>query len=288
MLKQTLELLSFKAFRPDRSDVRVSLSVRVGQESVMGVLMSSRYVVCARIEFKANEIVIGDCESFVLGNESDKVRTLSTFAKERGLSSLVLLGSPDFQAIRSEKAVAHNKVDSLDYNESKLNTILGEPREEGRGYTYLSNPRASESLIFSYKQEKVDVLVNIAKKAELEVLRTTCGIYATLDHLMHERPEILSKDQLLLLYASGTVFVASIVDHQFCNIGFRSKVYFKELDQIVPRMIERFGKEHDQVTYVNCSDWDLHEFFLSNYSQMKIVPAFEDCRKGVFLAACHG
>ena len=288
MLKQTLELLSLRAFRPDRSDVKVPLTERVGKEAVMGVLMSSRYVICARIEFNANGVAVSDFQNYVLSNESDKVRTLSAFAKERGLSSVVLLGSPDFQAIRLDKAIGCVGEHKVDHNEGKLSTILGEPREEGRAYAHLSNPRASESLLFSYKQEKVDFLVDVAQKAGLEVLRATCGIYGILGYLLNEKAEVLNEDQILLIYASGSVFIASIVNHQFQNIGFRTKVYFKDLDQLVPKMIERFNEEHHQITYVNCSDWDLHEFFVAHCPNMTVIPAFENCKEGVFLSACQG
>jgi len=286
MFTQSWDLITFKAFKPSALDVKVQLKERMRETSVMGILLSSRCVTCAKIEITLKQTNITYHKTFILNNERDKITTLASFAREHGLTQAVVLCSPEFEAINTDQSLSLRGVDRLFGLKNKANEIFKEHFKEGRAYAYVGTPEAEESVKFSYNQEKIDLVLNVANKAGLEVVRITCGIYATFEYLVNET-DFLEKEQLFFMYASNAVLGVSIGDRQFKNIGFKTKVYFKDLEKIVPKMIKSFDYTHNELTFVNCSDWKLHEFFDKSYPEMKCVSLFEDCKKGVFLSACH-
>lgn len=308
MLKQAKDLLSFKAFKPSKRDVKVPLMERFYKEGpIMGVSLSKHCLTCAEIEFtNQSEISVSKVKTFPINceeqeaisasestttpsrAEEDKIEAMTLFARENNLSHVVLLHSPEIQIVKLETASNKIGVDRLYDAKHTISETLGEEPEEGRAYAYVGNPKFDETLIFSYDQAKIEYTVNLLISAGLEVVRAVCSIYGIIDYLVNDRPEFLSHNQILLIYNSDCLVIASICENRFQQIGFRARIAEDEIASCIPRMIERFECEHNQVSYVNCSNWDTQTYFSQNYPSLKMVPVFPDSLKGMFQAASYG
>lgn len=300
MFKEAKDLLLLKAFRPGKSDVKIRLAERFcGQDSIMGVSMSKDSVTCAEIRFTGkspSEVVVSKVKTFSTadtekGEEAQRFDTITSFAQENGLSYALLLNSPEIQILKM--VVSSDKVglDRLYHVKQGIDGIFGDPLEEGRAYAYVSNVRTNETLVFSYNQEKVDETANFLVNAGLEVVRTTCSIYVLIDHLINDRSELsvrIEQNPILLIYSNDCLFVASIHEGRFEQMGFRASISIKDISAHLPRMIERFEYNHEQVLYLNCSNWDIEAYFEFNYPGLKMISMFSESFEGMFQVASYG
>lgn len=296
MFKQAKDLLSFRAFKPSKLDIKVPLAERFCKGGpLMGVSMSRNSLTCAEIEFKyGTEASVSKIKTLSInwnGQETsaneEQIKAITAFARENGLFHVVLLNSPDMQIVKLDGSIKTN-ADSL-YNESySMAKILEEQSEEGRVHVYVSNPKFDETLIFSYKQFKIDNSAFLINGAGLEVVRAGCSIYAVTNYLMNVRPEFLSNDQILLIYSGDSLIIASVCENRFQQISFRANIEKQDVEVHISKMIERFDHKHSQASYINGSDWDVQNYFSLNYPSLKVDPVFENSFEGIFQAACHG
>ena len=124
--------------------------------------------------------------------------------------------------------------------------------------------------------------------AGLEVVRASCSIYAMLDYLINEDTEFLTYSQIVLIYSNDSLIIGSICDGKFQQIGFRSNIDAEDSKCHILRMIERFDYKHSQISYINCSDWDIEMYFKQHYSDLKIEPIFQDSFSGILQLVCYG
>jgi len=101
-------------------------------------------------------------------------------------------------------------------------------------------------------------------------------------------PEFLSNDQILLIYSSDSLIIASICENRFQQISVRANIEKEDMESHISKMIERFEYKHAKVSYINCSDWDIQTYFSLNYPSLKVVPVFENSFEGIFQAASYG
>lgn len=293
MLQQAKDLLSFKAFKPSKLDIKIPLGERfLGEGPIMGISISNDFLTLAEIEYTLNSaITVRNAKSFSVSTEEERINTITSFAKGNELFYTVLLNSSGIRVSKLDKALSKKGVDRLydvKHGISEIQEILGEQVEEGRGYAYVSNPKFDETLVFSYDQAIVDYNVNLVNSLGLEVVRAGCSIYAILDYLLNDDPEFLIPDRILFIYSNDSLIIGSICESKFQQIGFRSNIVTKDLQGHISRMIERFDYKHSQLSYVNCSTWDIEIYFKLHYPDLKIQPIFQDSFMGIFEAACHG
>ncbi|OAI50699.1 hypothetical protein AYO37_00850 [Opitutia bacterium SCGC AG-212-L18] len=305
MFKQAKDLLSFKAFKPSKLDVKVQLRERFFKSGpIMGISISKHCLTCAEIQFaspagaeiskiKVFPVTI-NCEEdkqeeTELKAEEESVSIITAFAKEHGLSHALLLNSPEIQIQKVNRASRKIGVDRLYDTKYAMDIMFAGPVEEGRAYAYVGNSIADETLIFSYHQEKVDAAANLLAAAGLELVRVTCSIYAIIDYLLQDyQSGFLSQNQILLIYSSDCLFVALIWESSFQQIGFRANIEAPDMPSHISRIIERFECEPRQVSYVNCSNWDIQTYFSRHYPRLKLAPIFLDSFSGAFQAASYG
>ncbi|OAI50235.1 hypothetical protein AYO37_01315 [Opitutia bacterium SCGC AG-212-L18] len=150
MFKQAKDLLSFKAFKPSKSDVKVQLRERFFKSgSIMGISISKHCLTCAEIQFASPagaEIskvkifpVTINCEEdkqeeTELKAEEESVSIITAFAKENGLSHALLLNSPEIQIQKVNRASRKIGVDRLYDIQCAMDIMFAGPVEEGRAY----------------------------------------------------------------------------------------------------------------------------------------------------------
>lgn len=290
MLKQAKELLSLQAFKSSKWDVKVPLLKRFHSSGpIIGISISHEGLTCAEIQYqKDSEIIVIKVKHYSSNSEEEMLKAIASFAKGNGLSYAILLASPDMQIMKLEKSLPQKGINRLYDVKHRMDEILEEPEEEGRAYAFVCNPQFAETLVFSYDQVKIDYTANLVNHAGLEVVRVSCGIYSILDYLLNEKSEFLTREQILVINSNDSLIVASIYEGRFQQLGFRHGVEKKELECHILGMINRFEYPHTEISYVNCSDWDMHEFCNQHYPNLKTRSIFEDSFKGLFQAVSYG
>ncbi len=293
MLQQAKDLLSFKAFKPSKHDVKVPLVERfLGEGPLMGISISKDCLSLAEIEYTHNSaIVVKNVKSCTFSTEEEMINAIISFAKGNELFYTILLNSPGIQVIKLDKDLSKKGIDRIcdaKHEISQIQEMIKEQVEEGRAYAYASNRTFPETLIFSYDQTIVDYNVNLVNSLGLEVVRTGCGIYGILNYLFNENSEFFHQDKILFIYSNDSLIIGSIGESKFQQVGFRSNIVAKDLQCHISRMIERFDHKHSQLSYINCSHWPIEMYFTKHYPGLKISPIFQDSFIGTFESVCHG
>ncbi|PWU06489.1 MAG: hypothetical protein C5B43_01710 [Verrucomicrobia bacterium] len=201
---------------------------------------------------------------------------------------MLLLSSPGIQVLKFDSGLSKSGIDRLYDVKYLMSDVLSEPVEEGRTYAYTSCKQSSESLVFSYDEIALDKYSSLMNDIGLEVIRASCGIYTTFDYLFYENSKFFEVPQILYIFCSDALIMGSIVDGKLQQLSFRNNLDNKDFQCHIQRMIERFEYNHEQILYLNCSDWNFETYINRNYPSLKRVPIFENSYIGVFHSACYG
>lgn len=290
MIQQAKDLLSFKAFKPSKQDIKVPLYERFNkEETFMGVLLSNNLLTLAEIQYKsACEVSVSNIKNFSVNSNEDIVKYVASYSKGNKLSHVLLLSSPGIQVLKFDYGLPKNGIDRLYDVKLLMSDVLSEPVEEGRTYAYTSKIQSSESLVFSYDETALNAYTNLINDAGLEVVRTSCGIYTTFDYLFDVHIKFFEVQQILFILCGDALIMGSIVEGKLRQLSFRNNLDNKDFQSHIQRMSERFECDHEQILYLNCSDWDFEMHFNRNYPNLKRVPIFESSYVGVFQSACYG
>lgn len=290
MIQQAKDLLSFKAFKPSKQDIKVPLYERFNKaEPFMGVLLSNNLLTLSEIQYKsAYEVSVSHIKNFSVNSNEDIVKYVATYSKGNKLSHVLLLSSPGIQVLKFDYGLPKKGINRLYDVKHLMGDVLSEPIEEGRTYAYTSRNQSSESLVFSYDEIALNAYSSLINDAGLEIVRASCGIYTTFDYLFNENTKFFEIQQILFILCGNALIMGSIVEGRLQQLSFRNNLDNKDFQCHIQRMIERFEFNHDQISYLNCSDWDFEMHFNRIYPNLKRVPIFESSYEGVFQSACYG
>lgn len=286
MLKQAKELLSLKAFKPCRMDIKVPLKKRVGREKIMGISVYDDMLTLGKIEFGHTiEVPIVTTVSFK--DFSEKEALIRSFSRKHKLKSAVLMTSPGLEVIRIKKAFP-NQWERLYVVKHGMKDILGEFYNVQKSYACVSDLRCEESLVFSYNTQKIEAEIEAIESSGLEVLRVTCGIQAVLDHISLSEDSLLSMGGHVLLISGGAIFLVSVEENRFKHFEFKEGISLADLNSTIAAMLAGLDLNKNKLFYLNASSWDIEAFLNTHSLTMNSSSFFEECKKGAFKIACHG
>jgi len=266
---QIVNLLTLKAFRPDRFDMNAPLKIRFARERLLGIVIYPSCVKLAKYHFS------GTVHVEMVGiinregpSDNELVRILSNIAKENPGIPAVVAFNHGFNAVKSFSV---KRTDTL-WSMLKENPqrVLGDDFEAGHSYSVVQHPTRESSIVFSYEQTVITGIERILEQSDITCVRLHHSIGSLFSQLVDIYKGVIPCNMLII--SGNSVFYLEVdnrADHEWVLLRNRSEnpstgaVEVKRQRSLIEQILPKDGD------VILCVDQQVAEEHLSWESRLR-------------------
>jgi hypothetical protein len=236
-LSDIVDVLNFKAFRPEPDDGTAAWSKRFPAEKTLLINVGRRKVSWASLDKRGDFVEMGSQE----GELKDVIGTMApewTAMTDKGWTAVSL----NTRSMINLEVNLSRRPGLETLLRTNPKAVLGSKAERGKRYSLKHNPESNTSILLACDEDGITKSEALLKENGLKIGRFTCGLYGMLLDLISQVDEARASRKgeeaalgpiLLVACCEGSVAALTVKDETWQELRSRTDCYTDDMSPVL-------------------------------------------------------
>jgi|GEM_PF-4275724 len=286
MLGSFLDILTFKAFKPDPLNFNVPLADRFVGSEVVGLAIGERSLRATVASVGSSGKLVDFSESVVRGYVPERLaHEVHSCLEEFGCEHVVLLFRSGSEVTRSGITYRGTYEEQRLALEEEPGKVLGYEPEQDEGNLIVTSPEFDISLLFTYQNLWLKEIIETVESVGVSVCRSQFSMATVVDYLLKYKYDEAFNKKALMIVDSESVLCMHLEGGNWMGLAYRKAV---TNPKIIGELLQRVGATSGEVVYINLDESGFPEPLSQIFPNLEPTRLIPDEAPADFFAALHG